>query len=282
MPFHRKPTTFVSHVHLHVQNLERTISFYQDTLGFHVLYQTDSEAAFSADGETALITAGQPIGVTPKERYTTGLYHFALLLPTRKDLAKIVTYFNEIGLNFGSSDHTVSESIYLADPDGNGIEIYADRDPDGWTWENGEVNLTVDPLNYRDLLAENDGAPWKKMPEATLMGHVHLHAADLEETEDFYLEGLGFEMVRRFNPQTHFIADGKYHHHIALNTWHGVGAPAPSPSSAGMAYFTLNVADKEKQIAITSKLESLGTPVTKTEDAVWAADPSGTKIKIVV
>src|SRR5699024_758738 len=134
MHFHRKPTTFVGQVNLKVQNLERSIAFYQEVIGFKVLEQTKRKANLTADGKTALLSIEQPSQDLPKQRSTSGLYHFALLLPKRSDSSAIVQHFMEIGMQFGSSDHLVSEALYLADPDGNEIEIYIDRDPSEWNW----------------------------------------------------------------------------------------------------------------------------------------------------
>src|SRR5690554_2311312 len=144
MGFHSKPTIFVSHVNIKVQNLARSLTFYQEIIGFQILEQTDTTAKLTTDGKTSVLSIEQPENVVPKQGTTTGLYHFALLLPNRSDLADIVHHFTEIGFRYGSSDHLVSEALYLADPDGNGIEIYIDRDPSEWTWNNGEVAMTVD------------------------------------------------------------------------------------------------------------------------------------------
>lgn len=134
MHFHRKPITFVSQVNLNVQNLERALEFYQNIIGFKVLEQTETSAQLTANGKTALLSIEQPKDVIPKQERTTGLYHFALLLPKRSDLASIVNHFATVNLPLGASDHLVSEALYLSDPDGNGIEIYVDRDPSKWDW----------------------------------------------------------------------------------------------------------------------------------------------------
>src|SRR6476620_6501126 len=127
MGFHTKPTTFVGHVKIKVENLERSLTFYQDTLGFDILERTNSTATLTTDGKTSILSLEQPENVIPKQGRTTGLYHFAILLPERSDLANIVVHFVEKGIRFAASDHLVSEALYLDDPDGNGIEIYSDR-----------------------------------------------------------------------------------------------------------------------------------------------------------
>lgn len=282
MNFHHEPITFVGQVNLKVQNLERSLAFYQEVIGFRVLEQTERSANLTADGKTVLLSIQQPNHVVPKQGRTTGLYHFALLLPRRSDLAKIVQYFMEIGLHFGSSDHLVSEALYLSDPDGNGIEIYIDRDPSEWDWEHGEVEMAVDPLNFTDLLAGGKQQPWKGLPAETVIGHIHLHVSELEKTEEFYIKGLGFEVVNRYGTKALFISDSKYHHHIALNTWNGLGAPRPSPNSVGLESFTLMLPNEEKRNKIIAQLKNIGASVTKENDSFVTSDPSGNRIYLQV
>lgn len=283
MNFHREPITFVGQVNLKVENLKRSLAFYQQVIGFKVLEQTERSASLTADGKTVLLSIQQPENVIPKQGKTTGLYHYALLLPNRSDLARIVQHFAEIGLRFGSSDHLVSEAIYLSDPDGNGIEIYIDRDPSVWNWKKGEVAMAVDPLNFSDLLSGGKQPAWEGLPAGTVMGHIHLHVSELKKTEEFYTKGLGFEVVNRFGSQALFISDGKYHHHIGLNTWNGVGAPAPSPNSVGLETFTLMLANEEKRNNIINQLKSIGASVTEEENGSFiTSDPSGNRIILKV
>jgi catechol 2,3-dioxygenase len=282
MNFHREPITFVGQVNLKVQNLERSVAFYREVIGFEVIEQTDSSANLTADGKTVLLSIQQSNNLVPKQGKTTGLYHYALLLPKRSDLAEIVQHFREIGLRFGSSDHLVSEALYLSDPDGNGIEIYIDRDPSDWDWDNGEVAMAVDPLNFADLLSGGEQQPWKGLPAGTVMGHIHLHVSELVKTEEFYSKGLGFEVVNRYGEQALFISDGKYHHHIGLNTWNGVGAPAPSPNSAGLESFTIMFPNEEKKNKIIAQLKNIGASVTEENGFTIATDPSGNRIHLSV
>lgn len=282
MNFHRKPIMFVGQVNLKVQSIERSIAFYERVIGFKVLERSERQAKLTADGKTALLSIEQPIDVEPKQSRTTGLYHFAILLPTRSDLIKIVRHFAEIGLQFGSSDHLVSEALYLSDPDGNGIEIYIDRDASEWKWANGEVAMTVDPLNFTDLLSKGVNDLWKGMPEDAVMGHIHLHVSNLVDTEEFYTKGLGFEVVNRYGNQALFISDGKYHHHIGLNTWNGVGAPKPSAQSVGLESFTLMLPSEETKNEMMNRLERIGAPVIEENGATIAVDPSGNRIILSV
>ncbi len=282
MDFHHEPITFVGQVNLKVQNLERSLAFYREVIGFKVVEQTERTANLTADGKTVLLSIQQSSNIVPKQGNTTGLYHFALLLPKRSDLAGIVKRFREIGLRFGSSDHLVSEALYLSDPDGNGIEIYIDRDPSEWDWVNGEVAMAVDPLNFADLLAGGKQQTWGGLPAGTVMGHIHLHVSELVKTEEFYIEGLGFEVVNRYGTQALFISDGNYHHHIGLNTWNGIGAPSPSPNSAGLESYTLMLSSEEKKNKIIAQLKNIGASVTEDNGLTVATDPSGNRIHLRV
>ena len=281
--FHQAPYTYVGQVNLKVRDIERAVWFYREAIGFRVLAQTGKSAALTADGETVLLTLERPDDAAPKQGRTTGLYHFALLLPTRTDLARIVVHFARIGLRFGHSDHLVSEALYLSDPDGNGIEIYRDRDPSEWHWNRGEVDMAVDPLDFRDLLAgashEDD---WDRLPPETVMGHIHLHVSDLEEAERFYVDGLGFEVVNRYGGQAIFLSTGGYHHHIGLNTWNGAGAPRPAENSVGLRSYTLVYPDEETRNRAAANLRNMGVDVAEIGEWLAASDPSGNRVLLAV
>lgn len=282
MSFHKKPATYVSHVHLNVQNLDRALHFYREVIGFSVLSQKGNMAELTADGKHALVTLEQPEDAVPKPRRTTGLYHFALLLPTREHLAQIVLHLAERDIPLGSADHLVSEALYLHDPDGNGIEIYRDRDPSEWEWQNREVSMTVDPLDFRDLLDGVRRQPWDGLPPETIMGHIHLHVARLDEAETFYADGLGFEVVNRYGGHALFVSTGNYHHHIGLNVWNGIGAPAPPENSVGLHEYTIVFPDAEARGKAVDRIRALGAVVTETDGLMRTADPSGNRIVLVV
>jgi catechol 2,3-dioxygenase len=279
LSFHQKPVTFVKHVNIKVQNLERSLQYYQEVIGLKILEQTATAAKLTADGKTCILSIEQPENAIPKQRGRTGLYHFALLVPRRSDLANIVHHFIQKGIRIGSSDHLVSEALYLNDPDGNGIEIYVDRDPSEWEWKNNEVAMTVDPLDFTDLLKTADSEePWDGLPAGTIMGHIHLHVSQLQEAEEFYTKGLGFEVVNRFGDQALFISTGNYHHHIGLNTWVGVGAPAPSMNSVGLESFTIILPDDEYRKKVVASLERIGASVKEESGIFITSDPSGNSI----
>ena len=280
MNFHQKPTTFVANVTINVTDIKRSTEFYQHVIGFQVLLQSENEVQLTADGKTALLTLVQPENVSRKQPRTTGLYHFAILLPSRQSLASIVPHLVNQGVQLGSSDHLVSEALYFADPDGNGIEIYRDRLPEEWTWNEGSVEMTVDPLNFEDLLKKENVLPWTGLPENTVMGHIHLHVDDLQDAENFYTQGLDFEVVTRYGHQAIFIADNKYHHHIGLNVWNGIGAPRPAAHSAGLVHYTLVVEDAEKQKRFEEHLNTLGARVEWNDEVLITEDPAGNEIHI--
>ncbi|WP_249595431.1 VOC family protein [Peribacillus frigoritolerans] len=278
--FHQKPITFVGEVSINVLDLNKAILFYQEIIGLQVLKKTERQAVLTTDGKTPLLTLEQPADVIPKEGRTTGLYHFALLLPTRADLSIFLRHLLQTKYPFGAADHEVSEALYITDPDGNGIEVYSDRPSTDWRWADGEVAMGTDPLDGNDLLEESDGE-WSKLPAGTLMGHIHLHVADLRKTEEFYMQGLGFSVVNRYGGAL-FTSTGGYHHHIGLNTWNGVGAPAPKENSVGLNWYTLVYADEEARSKVTEQLEGIGAVVTEKEGFFAVTDPSGNEIHLVV
>lgn len=282
MKFHSKPNTYVGHVRIKVQDLSRSLLFYQGILGFQILERTVKGAKLTTDGKNSVLSLEQPENVVLKKERTTGLYHFALLLPKRSDLADIVLHFMKNGVRFGSADHWVSEALYLSDPDGNGIEITTDRDPAEWNWRNGEVASGVDPLNFQDLLTERNQQPWQGLPTQTVIGHIHLHVSEMRKTEEFYSDGLGFEVVGRYSDQAFFISTGKYHHHIAFNTWAGVGAPIPASNSVGLESFTLILEDEEARKKILAQLNRIGAPVAVKNGSFVTSDPSGNRIYLEV
>ncbi|WP_141434484.1 VOC family protein [Bacillus sp. 03113] len=280
MSFHKKPVTFVSYVHLIVQQLERSLLFYEGLLGFQILERTENKVTLTVDGENPLVTIEQPEGVLPKEPRRSGLYHFALLLPSRKELAKVLQHFIDIKYPSiqGASDHFVSEALYLADPDGNGIEIYVDRPSEGWKWNGEEVYMTTEAIDIPNLLSEAKGEKFTGLPSTTIMGHIHLHVSDLVKADEFYVKGLGFNIVHRLSNHAHFLSTGGYHHHIGLNTWNGTGAPAPSPNSVSLKYYKIVFGDEAARSSAIQNLQQLGYTVS----SYMVKDPSGTHIHLEV
>ncbi|KPB03217.1 VOC family protein [Bacillus sp. CHD6a] len=280
--FHQSPATFVQEVTINVENLQRSIAFYTTIIGFKLIEQKESLAVFSANGQTPLLTIVQPKEIKPKQQRNTGLYHFALLLPSRADLGGIFHHFIAHGVRLqGASDHLVSEALYLTDPDGNGIEIYRDRPKEEWKWNGSEVEMASVALDVENLLKEGEDTVWEALPKETVMGHIHLHVSELKDTEQFYTNGLGFEVVTRYGAEALFISTERYHHHIGLNTWNGVGAPAPEGNSVGLVWFSLVFSNVDEKLAAVDRLRSLGYRVEIWDGQHFVQDPSGNKIKLV-
>jgi catechol 2,3-dioxygenase len=265
-------------VHLTVVDLDRAIDFYQTTLGFSPVDRVQETATLSATGRAPahLILTGKP---GARRGRTAGLYHFAILLPSRGDLARMLRHLIERRAPLeGASDHAVSEALYLHDPEGNGIEIYRDRPRGQWSVRGGELAMGTQPLDLEDLLAE-DARPWEGMPAATRIGHIHLHVSDLARAERFYAGVLGFEVMVRSYPRALFVAAGGYHHHIGMNTWAGEGIPPMDPEGAGLRYFTVTVPDEDARRSARDRLRAAGVSLREVREgpvAGWLArDPDG-------
>jgi catechol 2,3-dioxygenase len=278
--FHQEPNIFVGEVNIRVKNLDYALTFYQNIIGFQVLEKTARKAILTTDGKTPLVTLEQPVDVIPKAERMTGLYHFAILLPTRADLAVFLRHLVQTGYPLGAADHYVSEALYITDPDGNGIEVYRDRPSTEWTWKNGLVDMATEQLDAEGILAES-GAEWNGLPAGTVMGHLHLHVADLKKAVEFYTEGLGFKIVSYY-PQATFVSTGGYHHHIAINTWQGVGAQTPPKNSVGLNWYTLVFPDVEVRSTVIKQLQQLGAKVAEEADFYVTSDPSGNQIRLVI
>ena len=266
------PATSVGGVQLTIADLERSVLFYQSRLGL-TLHRSNDRTAWLGAGGPDLLTLTQSEHA-PRVQGTTGLYHFAVLVPSRADLARALHRLVETRTVMqGAADHGVSESLYLADPDGNGIEIYRDRPREQWPFPNGRLRMVTDPIDLDALLAEADDRG--VMPPGTTMGHVHLKVADLRESERFYVVVLGFELMQRFGPGAMFVATGGYHHHLGLNTWESIGAPAPPPGSIGLRHFELLLPDDEAMGDVLKRVEAAAIPTERVADGWFLRDPSG-------
>ncbi|MCM3568564.1 VOC family protein [Neobacillus mesonae] len=278
--FHQKPTIYVGEVTIKVKNLDYALTFYQNIIGLKVLEKTDHQAVLTTDGQTPLLTLEQPDNAASKEARTAGLYHFAILLPSRADLSVFLRHLLQTGYPLGAADHLVSEALYLNDPDGNGIEVYRDRPSSEWVWKNGLVEMATEQLDAEGILGASH-AEWSGLPEGTVMGHIHLHVGDLQKAEEFYTKGLGFNVVSYY-PQAVFMSTGGYHHHIAINTWQGAGAKTPAENSVGLKWYTLVYPDEAERENVIKNLQELGAPVQKEADFYTTSDPSGNQIRLVI
>jgi len=255
--FHEKPNMYVSHIQLKVSNLARSLEFYEKVIGFRVLERNGDRVYLTTDGKSSPVSLVQIEDAAPLRRGQTGLYHMALLLPARRDFGNMLQYLIDMDVRFGGGDHHVSEAIYLEDPDGNGIELYADRSEDSWIWQNDRVYMTTEALDYRDILEGADGN-WTGLPEGTILGHVHLSVADLEDTGDFYTRVLDFRIVNDNYSKAMFVSTGNYHHHLAFNVWHSEdGLPAPD-YAVGLNFFTIVLKDQAYAEEVKSRLKAAG------------------------
>jgi catechol 2,3-dioxygenase len=278
------PHTELGLVSLKVSQLQRSLQFYQQVIGLRILEETKATASLTADGVNPLLFLEEiPHAVVLPERSTTGLYHFALLLPSRKDLGMTLRHLVQENVNVGQADHLVSEALYLSDVDGNGIEIYRDRPRSEWRRDaRGDYVMATDPLDWEGLLQEAGSTSWTGMPAGTKMGHIHLHVKDLESTREFYHHLLGFEIVGDYRPmRALFLAAGGYHHHIGTNIWAGLGAPAPGANATGLAYFTVVLPTEMNHEEYFQRLESHGIPVSVKADGHYVTDPSRNTIRFV-
>jgi catechol 2,3-dioxygenase len=281
--YHQPPIGFVSKVSLKVLDLKKSVTFYTDTLGMTAVSQDEKSATLSANGKDTLLTLHQLENGVKKQQLATGLYHFALLLPNRKELGKMLKHFiqNHVPLQ-GASDHGISEAIYLSDPERNGIEIAADTDPTSWKWNNGQLDVFSNngPMNTKDILNAVETETFDKLPEDTTMGHIHLHGSELKNTRKFYEEALGMDVVIDLPRQALFFSYGKYHHHIAVNVWNGIGAPQPALNSVGLKFFELNLPNHLSIEDIEDNLKRLNYEYFIENKEIAVSDPSGNSIII--
>jgi catechol 2,3-dioxygenase len=228
-----------------VADLRRSLDFYAGVIGLHVLSETTTSAQLGvAVDQKVLLELEQKPGVHSLKGKRLGLYHTAILLPSRTELASFAEHLYHSGIRAGSSNHIVSEAFYLTDPDGLEIEVYADRDRSEWPWRGSELDAAVLPLDWRDLL-ETPHSPWKGVPSGTTMGHIHLYVGDLEKADRLYRAGLGMNLRTRSIPGALFLAAGDYHHHVGLNTWAGQVPPAMD-SDARLQWWSLKVPERER------------------------------------
>src|SRR5262249_8884685 len=265
-------------VHLTIADLDRSIRFYESHLGFTVHRREGTTAWLGAGGRDLLALAQSDRA--PRVRGTTGLYHFAILVPTRGDLSRALYRLvaTETGMQ-GAADHGVSGGLYLADDDGNGIEVYRDRPRGEWPCVDGKLQMGADPIDFDDLLSERGGDPaahsGQGLAAATVIGHVHLHVSRLADAQRFYVDVVGFELMQRYGPSALFVSAGGYHHHVGLNTWAGVGAPPPPPGAIGLRPFDVML---PTDAAVLLRVRGPDTPIESVDGGFLVRDPAGNAI----
>lgn len=275
--------TVLGEVKLKVRNLGNLVKFYTEVIGLQVLIQDGKRAELTADGKRALLVLEElPNAITLPERTTTGLYHFAILVPSRKHLGLSLRRLAECGVRIGQADHLVSEALYLSDPEGNGIEIYRDRPREEWEWDGIDVKMATDPLDIPGILREADGETWQGLHPDTTMGHIHLHIGDLAEARAFYCDLLGWGMAADMTRMMRalFISAGGYHHHIGLNVWAGIGAPQPPANATGLDYFKVVLPSAAELEELVSRVREAGVAISEVDGAWSVSDPFGIELRL--
>jgi catechol 2,3-dioxygenase len=273
--------THAGTVRLQVSDLARSLVYYQQVIGLQVRTATPDAAILGSTGDDRPLVAlhARP-GVAPARRGAFGLYHFAILLPDRAALGRFAAHVGALGVRVGMADHLVSEALYLWDPDGLGIEVYADRPRETWRHRDRELVMTTDPLGLDDVIAAAGGRPWEGMPAGTTIGHVHLRVGSLDEADAFYHRALGFDRMVWSYPGALFLAAGGYHHHLGTNTW----APGPraGEDEARLLDWELVLPDDRSVAAAAESLRAAAYVTERSGDAWTAADPWGTRLRLGV
>jgi catechol 2,3-dioxygenase len=283
--FSINPATRVGTISLNVASLENQLTFYQQVLGFQLHWRDGNQAGLGAGGADLLRLVEQP----DFKRYgrVTGLYHFAVLFPDRRELARAIARLFVLKYPNYPTDHIMTKTTYLDDPEGNGIELYTESPEDGtWTLTNGiyetrradgSLSDGREPLDVNALLShlKEDDRLDVSIPPETRMGHIHLHVRNIQEAVDFYHGILGFDVMgiaKAFRMA--FVSAGGYHHHIGLNTWQGEGASPPPADALGLRYFTVELPDQNALDEVVARVEKAGIPANQTEDGLLLFDPS--------
>jgi catechol 2,3-dioxygenase len=273
------PATSMGPVRLTVAELERARDFYRDAIGLAELPSANGALRLGAGDQRVVELVGDP-AAPPRPRGTSGLFHLAILVPSRADLARALQRVAEAGWRLsGASDHLVSEALYLSDPEGNGIEIYRDRPRDEWPVRDGLLQMDTLPLDLDGVLSElrrEDASAG--MPSGTRIGHVHLNVGDLAAAEAFYSGALGFDVTVRGYPGALFVSAGGYHHHLGVNTWAGEGAPPAPEGSRGLREFEIVLPTAESLAAEEERLREGGFEPDREGDRVRVTDPSGNRV----
>ncbi len=270
------PQAHIGSVHLHVSEMDQSLEFYQRALGFKLHKTYDSTVELSAGNGHPLLTLTE-ISTPRIPQGRTGLYHFAILVPSRLELARSMRRLLEANWQpEGFADHGVSEAIYLSDPDRNGIEIYRDRSRSQWPGQNGQIEMYTHQLDLEGLMEElnQSNLSGNGLNPKTTIGHVHLKVRSVPEAEDFYTGVLGFDLIQHFGHSAGFVSAGGYHHHIGFNTWESLGAPPPPDNATGLQYFSILLPNQQSFEDVVKRLHNSGTPIEKKDGGLFLRDPS--------
>ncbi len=273
--------TTLGAVALTVSDLDRSKEFYERVIGLRSFDRSDGGISLGVTQAHPLVELfgdGAAPALSPR---APGLYHIAILLPSRRDLAFALARLADARWPLaGGADHLVSEALYLADPDGIGIEIYRDRPRNEWIRTGGELQLASEPLDLEGVLGEIDGGPERppQAPAGTTVGHVHLQVASLGETENFYHRVLGFDVTVRSYPGALFLSAGDYHHHIGANTWQSAGSSPPLPGAIGLRQYEVVLENEDARERVLGRLRAADVPA----EGDLVRDPSGNRLRLAV
>ena len=272
--------THLGRVRLQVSNLDRSAAYYEHVLGLRILERHGGRLLLGDQvSNDVLLELRERPGANPvRRRGHLGLFHFAILLPDRAVLGRLLRRLADLEVQVGSSDHFVSEALYLHDPDGLGIEVYADRPRSTWVIRDGEMLVETKPLDIAGLVAAGGTAPWAGMPAGTVMGHMHLHVGNLEQAAAFYRDALGLDATVWSYPGALFLSAGGYHHHLGLNTWAGADAPRPTDADARLLEWEMLLPDSAGVDAAARRIEAAGHAVKRSGDGARVDDPWGTTL----
>ncbi|HWE42272.1 MAG TPA: VOC family protein [Gemmatimonadaceae bacterium] len=281
-PGYRLPdATRLGRVRLQVADLARSLAYYERVLGLRAVSRTGGRAELGTADGTVIAELRELPGAAPvPHNGRLGLYHFAILLPDRSALGSFVAHLATIGRRAGMSDHLVSEAVYLTDPDGLGIEVYADRARGEWRQDGRQLRMATEPLDVAAVVAAAGGREWEGMPDGTRLGHVHLFVANLDESEKFYHAGLGFDKVVWSYPGALFLSAGGYHHHLGTNTWARHAAPAAGHDARLLDWEVVLPAATDVSAAAAS-LASQGAAVEWDAAGAAVRDPWGTQLRLI-
>jgi catechol 2,3-dioxygenase len=275
------PDTSIGKVRLRVADLDDLTTFYERVIGLEAVEREDELTRLGAAGGEPLIElVGAPDAPAPPS-FSTGLFHLAILVPDRAELARSLQRVAGTGWRLtGASDHLVSEALYLQDPEGNGIEIYRDRPREEWRRNGDELAMATLPLDLESVLGELDPGERQAngMPGGTTMGHVHLQVADIPAAERFYNRALGLDVMVRSYPGALFLAAGGYHHHLGLNTWQSQGAPPPPEGALGLDRYELVLPNAAERDSAADRLAEAGADPQRLDEGVVVSDPSGNRV----
>jgi catechol 2,3-dioxygenase len=275
------PDTSMGAVRLTVSDLDRSRDFYERAIGLTASERDDGAVELSAGDRSPLVELHWDPSAAPRDHRAPGLFHLAILVPSRVDLAFALARIAEARTALdGASDHLVSEALYLSDPDGNGIEIYRDRPREEWRYRDGALEMATLPLDLDSVLSELGGAAelQPKAPLGARMGHVHLQVADVAEAERFYSGVLGFDVTVRGYPGALFVSAGGYHHHLGLNTWRSAGSPPAAPGAIGLRSFEIVLPTSAELDRVLERARVHGIEVEAGRDGSYIRDPFGNRV----